>query len=418
MKKKILFLLAYFALFHAIQGYSQWRKVNFNRSAVRTIITDNKGHLFAISETDSINYHTTIFFTADNGRTWEAREKGLTPNVLYIYSLNSQGDSIYAATDAGLFLSSNAGLEWSKCDTPTNYLSKVELKDSVIAIGDALYTYISTDRGINWLDLHTESGNIRKHVYAFHIRDTIVWVGGDGLDPLVGWCYQMGKWRPSYVSPVCYQIISNERYMFILGDSSMIFRTEEPLKYNWTKLGGGLQQDAISLLVAIGTYVFAGGGGSAGPIANVSKDDGDTWQSIGIGLPSNPNRVNGFVILQDTLYVSLMYDGIWYRPLADMGLGTDKGLGVSPQSYALEQNHPNPFTGQTLIKYQTPTYGKASIIVYDLLGRPVKTLVDEMKEPGEYTAGFDASGLPAGIYMYTLTAGSTRLTKKMCLMKY
>ena len=94
-----------------------------------------------------------------------------------------------------------------------------------------------------------------------------------------------------------------------------------------------------------------------------------------------------------------------------------------PQSFALEQNYPNPFNPVTIIKY---TIGVASgqgqvasvkLVVHDLLGREVATLVNERKAPGSYEVSFDASGLASGVYLCRMTAGDFVGTRKMILLR-
>ena len=86
-------------------------------------------------------------------------------------------------------------------------------------------------------------------------------------------------------------------------------------------------------------------------------------------------------------------------------------------SYALEQNYPNPFNPTTLISYSVPERGNVSLVVYDLLGRQVASLVNEVKEPGSYKVNFNASNLPSGIYTYSIKSGNFVQTKKMMLLK-
>jgi hypothetical protein len=93
-------------------------------------------------------------------------------------------------------------------------------------------------------------------------------------------------------------------------------------------------------------------------------------------------------------------------------------------SYALSQNYPNPFNPMTSIRYtiggvrgQGLGARDVSLIVYDLLGREVATLVDEPKAPGSYEVRFDGSRLASGVYVYQLTAGSFNQSRKMILMK-
>jgi hypothetical protein len=100
-------------------------------------------------------------------------------------------------------------------------------------------------------------------------------------------------------------------------------------------------------------------------------------------------------------------------------VGTDgvAAAGSQPVAYALEQNYPNPFNPVTNIQF-TIVHRQLTIVnVYDMLGRDVATLVNEVKEPGTYTVQFDGSNLASGLYFYRLTAGSYLATHKMILMR-
>ncbi len=85
--------------------------------------------------------------------------------------------------------------------------------------------------------------------------------------------------------------------------------------------------------------------------------------------------------------------------------------------FALVQNYPNPFNPATQIGYSVGQRANVSLVVYDLLGREVATLVNEVKEPGSYKVNFSASNLPSGVYTYRIQSGSFVQTKKMMLMK-
>ena len=90
---------------------------------------------------------------------------------------------------------------------------------------------------------------------------------------------------------------------------------------------------------------------------------------------------------------------------------------VIPTDYSLSQNYPNPFNPSTKIEFKIPESGLVSLKIYDLLGREVKTLVNEEMQTGIYKIDFDASGLASGIYFYTLNTGEFNSTKKMVLLK-
>ena len=98
-------------------------------------------------------------------------------------------------------------------------------------------------------------------------------------------------------------------------------------------------------------------------------------------------------------------------------VGVNEVLSGIPEIFALEQNYPNPFNPSTRIQYSVPERSEVSLTVYDIMGVEVASLVDEVKEAGNYETGFDASGLPSGMYLYKLRAGNVVLSKKMLLVK-
>ena len=90
---------------------------------------------------------------------------------------------------------------------------------------------------------------------------------------------------------------------------------------------------------------------------------------------------------------------------------------TTPQTYTLDQNYPNPFNPSTVISYRLPLTGHVSLKVYDMIGREVATLVNEVKATGSYEVMFDASKLSSGIYFYQLKSGQFNSVKKMMLIK-
>jgi len=88
-----------------------------------------------------------------------------------------------------------------------------------------------------------------------------------------------------------------------------------------------------------------------------------------------------------------------------------------PFRYALTQNYPNPFNPETTIEYTLEKKEQVNLKVYDLLGRELAVLVNEVQEAGSRRVRFAAGELPAGVYFYTLRAGDFVQTKKMCLLK-
>ena len=88
-----------------------------------------------------------------------------------------------------------------------------------------------------------------------------------------------------------------------------------------------------------------------------------------------------------------------------------------PEQYQLYQNYPNPFNPSTNIKFDLPQSGFVSLKVFDISGRLVSTLVNEVRPSGAYTTQFDASHLASGIYLYKLSTKDFSMVKKLTLIK-
>jgi len=88
-----------------------------------------------------------------------------------------------------------------------------------------------------------------------------------------------------------------------------------------------------------------------------------------------------------------------------------------PQGFSLDQNYPNPFNPVTTITYDIAARSQISLKVFDVIGREVAVLVDEIKEPGSYSVQWYAANLASGVYLYQLKSGDHIETRKMILMR-
>jgi hypothetical protein len=94
----------------------------------------------------------------------------------------------------------------------------------------------------------------------------------------------------------------------------------------------------------------------------------------------------------------------------------------APKNFALEQNYPNPFNPTTTIRYQLPEQGEVKLVVYNMLGQVVKTLVQTTQSAGTYIARWDGTNevgisVAGGVYFYQLKAGDFVVSKKMLLLR-
>ncbi len=95
----------------------------------------------------------------------------------------------------------------------------------------------------------------------------------------------------------------------------------------------------------------------------------------------------------------------------------ESDLQIPPDRFSLSQNYPNPFNPATIINYQIPQDGAVKLVIYDALGREVRTLVNEFKTKGRYEAVFNANDLASGVYICRLMANDFVRTRKMMLLK-
>jgi len=153
------------------------------------------------------------------------------------------------------------------------------------------------------------------------------------------------------------------------------------------------------------------------------------WTKNGLDMPGadSSNLVLSAVDSSDSgTYLCRVISGvvpileIYSRPthvLVQGSVGVEEADNALPSTFALDQNCPNPFNPTTRIKYQIPNSNDVTLKVLDILGREVRTLVNEVKTAGEHSLTFDATGLTSGVYFYRLRAGSFFQTRKMTVLR-
>jgi len=141
----------------------------------------------------------------------------------------------------------------------------------------------------------------------------------------------------------------------------------------------------------------------------------------------------------DTAYLDTDYEvdvTVYYRLIAydDGGNASERSVAIDitvlwadlgiaiPDEFAIHQNYPNPFNPVTTLRYDLPEQGHVRITIYDMLGRDVKTLINEYQDPGYRSIIWDATndyGKPvsAGMYLYQIQAGEYMEVRKMVLVK-
>jgi len=87
------------------------------------------------------------------------------------------------------------------------------------------------------------------------------------------------------------------------------------------------------------------------------------------------------------------------------------------EQFELYQNYPNPFNPRTAISWQLAVGSYVELVVYNVLGKKVATLVSKQMNPGNHSYKFDGGNLASGVYYYVLIAGDLREVRKMILLQ-
>ena len=139
-----------------------------------------------------------------------------------------------------------------------------------------------------------------------------------------------------------------------------------------------------------------------------------TFAPATVGHHNGSLKIVTNVPLLDTLHVNL-------TGYADLGVGINEEETL-PKSFAVSPNYPNPFNPTTTIRYQLPQAAEVNLVIYNILGQQVRTLVNTHREAGYHQAVWDGrndAGVPAGsgVYIYIFRAVDFQEVRKMILMK-
>ncbi len=208
---------------------------------------------------------------------------------------------------------------------------------------------------------------------------------------------------------------ADEFSSFALKDSIMIgakvesFTWHPKTGYLW--MSGGSQNDLPSPPFTKGTWY-------AYDVVQKKVVDSLKWKFAVPAVADERPRALAFTSDGNTAYIGSFGVGTADFIQKVVRGGSDvKQLDELPTGYQLSQNYPNPFNPTTNIKFSIPASGFVTLKIYNTLGQEVASLINEFKSAGTYQVDFNASNLTSGMYIYTLTSGNYKISKKMILMK-
>jgi hypothetical protein len=341
---------------------TNWTQTGLNNKTINcfAVIGNN---IFAGADTSG------LYISTNNGTSW-------TQNSLHlgIFCLAVRGNDIFAGTYGGVFLSTDYGTSWVQTALNNDNVNTIAFNGNNIFAGTGNNgVYLSTNNGANW----SQTGLNNQLVYKITVNGNNIFAG---------------TWYSS--ASACIYLSTNNGTNWNFNVS---FNTE------------------ILSLANIENNILAGTNGSG---IYLSTNNGTNWIDKNQGLCYGPSPT---AILFFNNYIFIGISGyncwsVWRRSYTEI-LGIKPISEVVPSSYSLEQNHPNPFNPSTSIRYEIPKNGFVKLVIFDMLGREVETLVNEKQNAGTYEATFNASQYPSGVYFYRLMTDGFSDTKKMLLIK-
>jgi hypothetical protein len=201
--------------------------------------------------------------------------------------------------------------------------------------------------------------------------------------------------------------IANDTLRFDEAYAPYTSGTDSLIVYSSTNAGGSFTRLATLWGNA------AGGPLNTAPTSTSAFTPTSTqWATKKYVLPVGTNQVRFTAVsgFGNNLYI----DSICVR---STGTGVQNIFTGIPTRYKLDQNYPNPFNPVTKINFALPKQGLVTLKIYDLVGREVATLINEVRNAGYYTADFNGLNFSSGVYFYKLTADDFIDTKRMVLIK-
>lgn len=156
-------------------------------------------------------------------------------------------------------------------------------------------------------------------------------------------------------------------------------------------------------------------------MTNLLPNENRTFAFNGPNHPTQPDRWNRMFDLQLGSGTSLQGWNMMMRAVFAV-YDPDRREVEIPESFELAQNYPNPFNQTTTIRYSLPTDGEVKIEIFDMLGRKVKTLVDDFRSEGIHTVAWNATDergvvVSSGVYYYRMSSGESMMTNKMVFLR-
>ena len=406
-------------MFVAVSVNAQWQKM-FQVYATIYEFTGNSNYVFCATGP------TGVFRSSDSGLTWDTVNSGLVNKN--VKAITAQGIYIFAATDSGLFRSTNNGDNWSSITNYRKLVYHLACNDQFIFAGTILGIYRSSDHGITWDSINNglprQLYGLPAYISAISISTNYIYTGISswGIPQIYKTSNYGNNWYPitnsGTDSTEVYSLESRDS-IILCGTGSGVYISRNS-GINWRKIpevnpniglfGLSIINDQNIIVAPYGTGV------------HVSTNGGLNWVFKNEGI--NPGEYNSCALYSTGNFTFLGTRPFEYYLPAVFRRNTSQLIPVIddntlvPKDTKLFQNYPNPFNNQTRIKFAIPRSSEVRISVFDILGKERDVILDGIYQAGKYEVNYSPKELSSGIYFYRLEVnGEITKTRKLILKK-
>lgn len=391
-------------VFHFVDGTSRWERSCNGLSSVNiTALTVHKSNLFAGS------FGAGVFRSSDSAKTWTRTITDLDMEVRAIAMTDS---SVIVGTEFGVYLSTNGGATWTRpksgLQITTSFRALAARDSKVFAISYNGEPFFSMDYGMNWARIKSNITLPRPNTLA--LFDSTL-VAGTIKGVLVS-TNSGATWEETSLSigeVLC--LTRCDSFLFAGTNGHGVLRSTD-FGRNWTKVNNGLLSPIVFGLSSSHSMVFAGTWREG---IFCSLDKGTTWFPINGDLADK--RVSALTVIDSFLIAGTNGSGVWYRPLPHFLSSVTFDPDITPATFYLQQNFPNPFNPSTVISFTIGSESFVTLSIFDLLGREKDNLLAEHLPPGTFSREWNAASFPSGVYLCRLQAGSQTQTRKLLLLR-
>jgi photosystem II stability/assembly factor-like uncharacterized protein len=359
----------------------------------------------------------SLLRTSNGGLNWNTINLG--QNLWGLSSVSKVGTNIFYVSeywDGKLYKSTDTGITWDTLYTNGSSFIDLDFVNENTGFGICKYGEFlkTTNAGLNW---HETLPFIPQDIFykIDFVNENTGYVGGDNFYRTTNGGNSWDTITKPYGAYTTSIQFVNQNFGF-----AVCYRNQN-LSYILKTSNAGLNWFAYSIANYRMWDIFMineNYGYSVGYDGKIIKTN-DGWNHW-YELKSCSYNSNYAVFFIDSLtgYV-VGSDGAIIKTTNGGGgpIGIQPVSGIVPEKIFLHHNYPNPFNPITKIKFDIPKQSEVKIIVYDLLGREVSTLVNEQLKAGTYEVEWDGSFYSSGVYFYTIEADNFAETKKMVFIK-